>query len=223
MERTKTTGFVEKNQSEHKRKKFKVRVPKQKRGIMTRERILEAAEKLFSEKGYHSTNSKEIVSLAGVSIGSFYSYFKDKKTVFFSVLKRYNQRVLERVTIPPNGKAYQWKSARKLLDYLLKNALAAHDFSPQFHREAMAMRYSDLEVEAFYNKEEEQMIQYMEALFGMFKNEIRVKDTRAAALVIHMAMEEVVHSIKIFGAKIPEKRLLTELGEMISRYLFIPK
>jgi AcrR family transcriptional regulator len=214
---------MEKNQSDNQWGKPKVRIPKQKRGLMTRERILEAAEKLFSEKGYHSTNSKEIVAEAGVSIGSFYSYFRDKKAVFFAVLRRYNQRVLERVSTPPEGKGRQWKSARMLLDHLLKNALAAHDFSPQFHREATAMRYSDSEVEAFFDNEEEQMILYMESLFGMFKDEIRVKDTRAAALVIHMAMEEVVHSIKIFGVKISEKRLLKELGEMISRYLFVQK
>lgn len=199
----------------------KVRTPKQERGIRTRERILEAGESLFSEKGFHSTNSKEIAALAAVSVGSFYSYFKDKKSVFFAVLERYNRRVLERVSTPPDGKDRTWKNARNLLDHLLHNALAAHDLSPRFHREATAMRYSDPEVESFFDKEDERLIQYMESLFSAFKEEIRVKDTRAAALVIHMSMEEVIHSIKIFGAKISEKRLLKELGDMISRYLFV--
>jgi AcrR family transcriptional regulator len=223
MERSAMSPPKKRGKGDSKKKGAKVRTPRQERGIRTRDLILEAGERLFSDKGFHGTNSKEIAAIAGVSVGSFYSYFKDKKAVFFAVLERYNQRVLERVSTPPNGKGHKWKSARSLLDHLLKNALAAHDFSPQFHREATAMRYSDPEVESFFEKEDERLIQYMESLFSAFKEEIRVKDTRAAALVIHMAIEEVIHSIKIFGAKIDEKRLLKELGDMISRYLFVLK
>jgi len=199
----------------------KIRVPKQGRGIMTRDRILEAAEALFSDKGYYSTNSKEIAARAGVSIGSFYSYFKDKKAVFFEVLDGYNQRVMERVLLPPTGKGSSWKSGRELLNHLLKTALKAHDLSPQFHREATAMRYSDPDVETFFDREDEKMISRIESFFNLFEKELRIKDKKAAALVIHEAMEEVIHSIKIFGAKIPERRLLKELEDMISRYLFI--
>lgn len=198
-----------------------VRSPKQERGIETKDRILKAAQALFSEKGYHSTNSKEIAARAGVSVGSFYSYFKDKKAVFFEVLDGYNQRVMERVLLSPAGKGSSWKSGRELLNHLLKSALKAHDLSPQFHREATAMRYSDPDVEAFFDREDEKMISRIESFFDLFEKDLRVKDRKAAALVIHEAMEEVIHSIKIFGAKIPERRLLKELEDMISRYLFI--
>lgn len=199
----------------------KVRVPKQNRGIETKDRILNAAEDLFSEKGYYSTNSKQIAARAGVAIGSFYSYFKDKKAVFFEVLDRYNQRVMERVSLPPAGKGASWKSGRELLNHLLKTVLKAHDLSPQFHRETTVMRYSDPDVEAFFDQEDEKMISRIESFFNLFEKELRIKDKRAAAMVIHDAMEEVIHSIKIFGAKIPAKRLLKELEDMISRYLFI--
>ncbi len=65
----------------------KVRIPRQKRGIETKGRIIQAARGLFSRKGFHGTNSKEIASAAGVSIGSFYSYFQDKKALFLEVWK----------------------------------------------------------------------------------------------------------------------------------------
>lgn len=198
----------------------KVRVPKQNRGIETKDRILKAAEALFSEKGYYSTNSKEIAARAGVAIGSFYSYFKDKKAVFFEVLDNYNQRVMERVSIPPAGEGSSWKSGKELLNHLLKTTLKAHDLSPRFHREATVMRYSDPDVEAFFDQEDEKMTSRIESFFDLFEEQLRVKDKKAAAMVIHEAMEEVIHSIKIFGAKIPERRLLKELEDMISRYLF---
>ena len=59
-----------------------IRVPKQKRSIEKKQRIKDAAIKLMSEKGYHSTSSNEIAKEAGVSIGTFYSYYKDKKDLY---------------------------------------------------------------------------------------------------------------------------------------------
>ncbi len=73
-------------------KMSKVRTPKQHRGIQTKNRIMKAAFQLFAKKGIHGTNSKEIVEKAGVSIGSFYSYFKDKKTLLLEMLEDYLDR-----------------------------------------------------------------------------------------------------------------------------------
>ena len=58
------------------------RVPTQKRSIEKKQRIKDAALKLMSEKGYFATSSNEIAREAGVSIGTFYSYFKDKKEIY---------------------------------------------------------------------------------------------------------------------------------------------
>ncbi|HAW15603.1 MAG TPA: hypothetical protein DCW41_02750 [Clostridiales bacterium] len=60
----------------------RIRIPKQKRSIEKKQRIKDAAMKLMSEKGYHQTSSNEIAKEAGVSIGTFYSYFKDKKELY---------------------------------------------------------------------------------------------------------------------------------------------
>ncbi|MCL2425811.1 MAG: TetR/AcrR family transcriptional regulator [Oscillospiraceae bacterium] len=61
-----------------------VREPRQKRSIEKKKRIIDAGLKLFREKGYHDTNTKEIAEMAGVSIGAVYSYFKDKKDIYFA-------------------------------------------------------------------------------------------------------------------------------------------
>ena len=54
------------------------RIPRQERSIGKKLQITEAGLKLFSEKGYHNTNTKEIAAEAGVSVGTFYAYFEDK-------------------------------------------------------------------------------------------------------------------------------------------------
>ena len=53
---------------------------------------MKAAFRLFARKGIHGTNSKEIVKHAGVSIGSFYSYFKNKKALLLEMLDDYLDR-----------------------------------------------------------------------------------------------------------------------------------
>jgi len=40
---------------------------------------------------------------------------------------------------------------------------------------------------------------------------------------VHRSAEEVIHSIKIFGAAIEPERLLAELKRMLGRYLLGPK
>ncbi len=48
--------------------------------------ILNAAKKLFSEKGYAATGLREIAETAGVSIGNIYNYFPNKKEIFNEIL-----------------------------------------------------------------------------------------------------------------------------------------
>jgi AcrR family transcriptional regulator len=59
---------------------------------LTRVRIIDAAEALFSEQGYAATSIKQICRSAGVSIGSFYHHFEDKAAVTTALLDRANER-----------------------------------------------------------------------------------------------------------------------------------
>lgn len=57
--------------------------PQQKRAIETREKLISAAVELFNEKGFYDTTTKDISNKAGVSIGIFYNYFKDKSKIYY--------------------------------------------------------------------------------------------------------------------------------------------
>ncbi len=82
----------------------------QKRTIESREKILTAAWKLFCEKGYFNTNTKEIAGEAGIAVGSFYNYYKDKLEVYYELTSRYLDgsadavRQLEYVMVPAADK-----------------------------------------------------------------------------------------------------------------------
>lgn len=66
-----------------------IRIPKQKRSMNRKSRIMETALEIFAQKGMHRTSSNEIAEKAGVSIGTFYSYFENKKTLFLEILENH--------------------------------------------------------------------------------------------------------------------------------------
>jgi len=63
------------------------------RGIETRGRLLEAAEQVFGELGYHDASVVKITEAAGVGQGTFYLYFATKKDVFDELIRDLNRRV----------------------------------------------------------------------------------------------------------------------------------
>jgi AcrR family transcriptional regulator len=64
-----------------------------KRGTLTRQRLLDAAEAVFAEHGYHDASIVKITEAAGVGQGTFYLYFGSKKDVFDELVRDLNRRV----------------------------------------------------------------------------------------------------------------------------------
>lgn len=58
-------------------------------GSETRERILEAAARLFHEQGYNATGISTILREAKVQSGSLYYFFPSKESLLIGVLERY--------------------------------------------------------------------------------------------------------------------------------------
>lgn len=67
--------------------------PLTKRGEATRRRLLEAAEAVFAEQGYHEASIVKITERAGIGLGTFYLYFDSKQSIFESLVLDLNQRV----------------------------------------------------------------------------------------------------------------------------------
>ena len=68
------------------------------RGERTRRRLLEAAERIFAEVGYHEASIVKITEAAGVGQGTFYLYFESKKAIFDEVVLDLNARVRHAMT-----------------------------------------------------------------------------------------------------------------------------
>ena len=59
----------------------------EKKKQVIRDTIIEAAEELFSRHGYHNTQVMDIVKAVGMSAGTFYNYFKDKRDLYGQITR----------------------------------------------------------------------------------------------------------------------------------------
>jgi AcrR family transcriptional regulator len=64
---------------------------------VARERLLESAKVLFSQKGYYATSVEDIVENAGFSKGTFYFYFKSKEELFKSLVEEMHLNIAKRL------------------------------------------------------------------------------------------------------------------------------
>lgn len=134
------------------------REPKQSRGQETKEKIKKAGLKLFSENGYFHINSKDIAKEAGVSIGSFYSYFKDKKILFIELLKDFKKNKFETVyTCNPATEeeicaregdiAFFKEGIRGYVKNIIESSI---NYPPEFYMEILHLSFRDEDIKSEY-------------------------------------------------------------------------
>ncbi|MBN2402126.1 MAG: TetR/AcrR family transcriptional regulator [Spirochaetes bacterium] len=196
-----------------------IHIPKQKRSRETKLSIINAGLKLFSEKGYYKTNSKEIAGEADVSIGAFYIYFQDKKALFKEILIDYHKKirtVLENLEIK---KYIETGKKKEFLIYLINKLIEAHDIYPQFHQEVSVMAQSDPDISKIIEKSQLESLKVTKAILLTWKDKIRVKDINAAAIVVQTSIEETVHAMIFSKFNVPAPKIINELSEMLFRYL----
>ena len=101
-------------------------VPKQKRSIETRLKILSVGGDLILQKGYHNITADDIAKAAGLSTGIVYHYFRDKKDILIQALQMAADQLMGDVTrfyheAEKGDKGLEFDAfAEKTLDYLLE-------------------------------------------------------------------------------------------------------
>ncbi len=71
--------------------------PLQARSRETERRLVQAAETVFSEKGFDRARVADIVKQAGSSTGNFYFRFKNKEMLFDSMLEQFTTKAQEEI------------------------------------------------------------------------------------------------------------------------------
>jgi len=89
----------------------------EKRKARTRQKLLEAAGRVFVKQGYHRPLISDFVSEAGVGQGTFYRHFENKRAIFGALFAVFTERLLAGFassvpTLPKDLEEYRELSVR---------------------------------------------------------------------------------------------------------------
>ena len=197
------------------------RTPQQARSIKKRRSLMNAAVRLFDQNGFDGTNAKAIAAEAGVSVGTFYAYFKDKKNILMDILAEHTGEIDRSVFGELEKAAREGATGREIMRLAVKAGHATHTQPPGVLRMLLAMRYTDADMRRFQEAEDRAFLRRLTALLDSLRPRLRVTDTEAAAFVMAAAFEEVMHSAIVFEQDIERERLFEALTDMGATYLFI--
>jgi len=74
-------------------KKSRRRLPQQRRARHTVEAVLDAVVRILKREGFAAVTTNRVAEVAGVSIGSVYQYFPDKRAIFIALHERHVQAI----------------------------------------------------------------------------------------------------------------------------------
>lgn len=193
---------------------------KQARAFNTKEKITSTAYKLFCEKGYYKTTSIEIAKTAGVSIGCFYSYFKDKDSVFYEILNMYNESFLQVVTEMSTLLEEYNEDKKKWLFSLFDKLIDIHTTSKDLNKELRILYDSDSTVASVLDEQYNKVKQFILNYLTVFKNDIKVDDIEAAAIIMYDMVGSTVNRIVFGKNEIDNDRILHTGIEAVYKFLF---
>jgi TetR/AcrR family transcriptional regulator, fatty acid metabolism regulator protein len=90
--------------------------------------ILDAAQKIFAEKGFADATMDEIAATCGLAKGTLYLYFKSKRDVYLRTLQHGATELLERVTTNMQGVTGVRAKLRTIIATRVEHAEDNRDF-----------------------------------------------------------------------------------------------
>lgn len=107
------------------------RQPKQRRARQTVDAVLEAVVRVLKREGFDAITTNRVAEVAGVSIGSVYQYFPDKRAIFCALHQRHIQeidRIVETTLVE-----HAASSIDELIRAMVEAMIDAHTPDPELY------------------------------------------------------------------------------------------
>ncbi len=145
----------------------------------TKERILEASLRLFSQKGIRETTIKDIAKEVGITEGAIYRHFESKEEIILGLFKVYSEDLYNRLVSAFREEASYKRAFHKIISVFLSFC-----FEKPF-----AFRYLNLfhylrpeDIGKFSPMPKDALLEFIE--IGVNKGLIKVKREYALALIV---------------------------------------
>lgn len=197
------------------------RTPRQARSRETRDAIVEAAARLFAERGLRRTTTAQVARLAGVSPGSMYQYFPSKEALVAAIYEREGARqqaLLVRL-VTELGTDDVPRLIRAFVSHwveLIEQDLALHrvlfEELPRVSGFSAVLPF------------DAQATQLLTALLSTARARAQPRDLKMAALLVVRASRYALLALLDGHIEATARQsLIDELSDMIAAYLLLPR
>lgn len=189
--------------------------PKQERSLATVEAILSATTHILTENGYDQLTTNRVAERAGVSIGSLYQYFPNKKALIFALAEHHANAMVQ--LAQHHLEELSDRTIPEVLRQIVKAALAAHAVNPKLHR-VLHEQISHSEV--IQRLDEAKTERLLRLFLSQRSDQLQPKNLELAVFMVERTIRGLIH-----GAMIDRPELLKteefeqELMRMLLAYL----
>jgi len=199
--------------------------PKQARSKQTKEKIVQAAIQLFQERGYEKTTSNDIASEAGVSVGSFYVYFTDKRQLLLTIFDRLADELYKNIFDGLKPEHLFDSDLRQRIRLAVANTISDKQKHSGLHRVVSELLLKDEDFAVRHKAVMSRSIAKLHELISLAHKAGRTWDidVEAAAFVVHRVVFDVSQDYVTGNCEFDKDRAIDSLADMIHRFVFKPR
>jgi TetR/AcrR family transcriptional regulator len=185
-----------------------------------RQEILDAALELFSEKGFHNVTMQEIAAKSEFAIGTLYSFFADKETLYNTMLREllyeFQQAIADAISSGED-------EVEMLRRYVVAKGTVFRDNLPVirlYHKEASGLS-SNVRA-GLYNDVRNQHLQFIDRLAGVFRDGIQKGRFEPIADPLHLAVaiDSLTSALLLHCLEDPENKPYPQDPDVVLNILF---
>jgi len=199
-----------------------VRTPQQARSRQTRDRIVAAAVAAFEAHGFDDTTTAAIARRAGIGVGTLYAYFPDKRKLMLEILDGTVRTMSDMVVEALAPERWRAGEPREQVRGVIEAVVGSRLITPGIQRILWERHLKDPEFRDAILAIEHRVRAALEHLFAVLAAEgrFRARDPRAAAFVVHAAVEWISSRLVLGEVDVPQPEVVDAAIDMVSRYLF---
>ena len=181
--------------------------------------ILEAGEKLFAKKGFYPTTMEEVARAAGLAKGTIYLHFNDKRDLFFSIIEKKLDILLEKIEKEMRKDEFPSQRIKLAIGIHLRFLEENRDFFkimqalPESLKQEMERKLKGRVIE-----KQSRYVEILDQLIrkGIRNQEIKSLDSRKLAVILVGMM----HSLTIYWISRKEKGSLSQDDSLVWQVLW---
>lgn len=199
--------------------------PKQARSKKTKEKIVQAAIQLFQGRGYEKTTSNDIASEAGVSVGSFYVYFTDKRQLLLTIFDRLADDLYKNIFDGLKPEHLFDSNLRRRIKQAVANTIIDKQKHSGLHRVVSELLLKDADFAARHKAVMARSIAKLQELISLAEKAGLTWDidVEAAAFIVQRVVFDVSQDYVTGCCEFDKERAIDALADMIHRFVFRPR